>query len=157
MPILSIARSCCCNFCEEKVYPAVCDRLRKEHETARQATVRAILGEQGGLQEDARLAKVEQDGVRACLATTHTHATKDPDPFHLLHEQRRGRWLNCFVDGFYFIFFFNEIYQPWGDECFNFETQLLQEFATSYLCLLNHAGKVLKRTFWLLKLNCFWN
>ncbi|XP_052778199.1 uncharacterized protein LOC128215553 isoform X2 [Mya arenaria] len=70
---------------------AIIFRLKKEHEVARQATVKAILGEQGSLKEDARLSKLEQDEVRRCLAIPHTHATKDPDPFHQLYELRRDQ------------------------------------------------------------------
>ncbi|XP_053394858.1 titin homolog [Mercenaria mercenaria] len=74
----------------EKV-EAVIYRLKKEHENIRQQTVKAILGEQGSLQEDGRLAKLEQEEVRQKLATYHTKATKDPDPFHQLYELRRDQ------------------------------------------------------------------
>ena len=66
-------------------------RLKKEHEKIRQETVKVILKEQGSLQEDARLVKHELEEVRHILATKHTKATKDPDPFHQLYELRKGR------------------------------------------------------------------
>ena len=65
-------------------------RLKKEHESIRQVTVKAILGEQGTLKEDANLIKLEQEEVRNRLSTSHTKATKDPDPFHQLYEVRKG-------------------------------------------------------------------
>ena len=67
-------------------------RLKKEHEKIRQKTVKVILNEQGSLQEDARLIKLEQEEVRHRLATRHTKATKDPDPFHQLYELRKGQF-----------------------------------------------------------------
>ena len=74
-----------CNF-----FLYLCYRLKKEHEKIRQETVKVILNEQGGLQEDARLIKLEQEEVRHRLSTRHTKATKDPDPFHQLYELRKG-------------------------------------------------------------------
>ena len=80
-PILKVTTLCI--FC----------RLKKEHEKIRQETVKVILKEQGSLQEEARLVKLEQEEVRHILSTKHTKATKDPDPFHQLYELRKGKLL----------------------------------------------------------------
>ncbi|KAL3868401.1 hypothetical protein ACJMK2_041211 [Sinanodonta woodiana] len=69
---------------EEVIY-----RLKQEHAKVRQETVRAILEEQKGLQEDARLMKLELDEIRQQQGSSHTKATKDPDPFHQLYEERK--------------------------------------------------------------------
>ncbi|XP_052248907.1 uncharacterized protein LOC127856627 isoform X2 [Dreissena polymorpha] len=68
---------------------AIIYRLKKEHERIRQETVRAILSEQGPLQEDGHHVKRDQEELRQRLMTFHTKATKDPDPFHQLYELRR--------------------------------------------------------------------
>ncbi|XP_061174975.1 uncharacterized protein LOC133184124 isoform X2 [Saccostrea echinata] len=63
-------------------------RLKKEHEQIRQETVQVILGEQK-LQVEHRLLKNELDELNKRLGSQHTKATKDPDPFHQLYEQRK--------------------------------------------------------------------
>lgn len=78
-----------------QTYDFLIIRLKKEHESIRQQTVKAILDEKGGLQEDAKLIKQEQEEVRQKLAVYHTKATKDPDPFHQLYELRRGSCFYC--------------------------------------------------------------
>ncbi|KAK3602389.1 hypothetical protein CHS0354_026277 [Potamilus streckersoni] len=69
---------------EEVIY-----RLKQEHAKVRQETVQVILEEQKGLQEDARLMKLELDEIKQQQGSSHTKATKDPDPFHQLYEERK--------------------------------------------------------------------
>ncbi|CAL1541341.1 unnamed protein product [Lymnaea stagnalis] len=65
-------------------------RLKKEHERVRQETVKIILGEQK-FNNDISIIKRDTDELNKRLAATHTHATKDADPFHQLYEQRREK------------------------------------------------------------------
>ncbi|KAL5021928.1 hypothetical protein ScPMuIL_001083 [Solemya velum] len=63
-------------------------RLKKDHEKIRQETVKVILEEQK-LQSDLVAIKRESDELRQRSITNHTKATKEPDPFHQLYEQRK--------------------------------------------------------------------
>ncbi|XP_060082242.1 titin-like [Ylistrum balloti] len=63
-------------------------RLKKEHEKIRQDTVKVILGEQK-LQGENTIIKEETSELNKRLSSLHSKATKDPDPFHQLYEQRR--------------------------------------------------------------------
>ncbi|XP_076462659.1 uncharacterized protein LOC143295010 isoform X2 [Babylonia areolata] len=65
-------------------------RLKKEHEKVRQETVKIILAEQK-LNADIVTIKKDTDELNKRLGTCHTHATKDPDPFHQLYEQRKEK------------------------------------------------------------------
>ncbi|XP_063413108.1 uncharacterized protein LOC134695672 isoform X3 [Mytilus trossulus] len=66
----------------------IVSRLKKEHEKVRQETVKVILGEQK-LQDEIRRIKNDTDELNKRLGTKHKKATKDPDPFHQLYEQRK--------------------------------------------------------------------
>ncbi|XP_052100516.1 uncharacterized protein LOC127734587 isoform X3 [Mytilus californianus] len=66
----------------------IVSRLKKEHEKVRQETVKVILGEQK-LQDEIRRIKYDTDELNKRLGTKHKKATKDPDPFHQLYEQRK--------------------------------------------------------------------
>ncbi|KAK3089918.1 hypothetical protein FSP39_007645 [Pinctada imbricata] len=63
-------------------------RLKKEHERVRQETVKVILGEQK-LQFEQAAVKSETEELNKRLETHHSSATRDPDPFHQLYEQRK--------------------------------------------------------------------
>ncbi|XP_069126174.1 titin homolog isoform X2 [Argopecten irradians] len=63
-------------------------RLKKEHEKIRQDTVKVILGEHK-LQGENAIIKEETTELNKRLSSLHSKATKDPDPFHQLYEQRR--------------------------------------------------------------------
>ncbi|XP_041357628.1 microtubule-associated protein futsch-like [Gigantopelta aegis] len=63
-------------------------RLQKEHEKVRQETVKIILEEQK-LSDDIRIIKRETDQLNKRLRAVHTKATKEPDPFHQLYEQKK--------------------------------------------------------------------
>ncbi|XP_055956108.1 uncharacterized protein LOC126819670 isoform X1 [Patella vulgata] len=64
-------------------------RLKKEHERVRQDTVKIILGEQK-VSNDVRQIKEQTDELYKNLRSSHSKATKDPDPFHQLFEERKG-------------------------------------------------------------------
>ncbi|XP_046549946.1 serine/arginine repetitive matrix protein 2-like isoform X2 [Haliotis rubra] len=65
-------------------------RLKKEHERVRQSTVKIILEEQR-LNEDIRSLKSGTTELNKKLRAIHTKATKDPDPFHQLYEQKKEK------------------------------------------------------------------
>ncbi|XP_046340120.2 uncharacterized protein LOC124121182 isoform X2 [Haliotis rufescens] len=65
-------------------------RLKKEHERVRQSTVKIILEEQR-LNEDIRNLKSGTTELNKKLRAIHTKATKDPDPFHQLYEQKKEK------------------------------------------------------------------
>ncbi|XP_071119810.1 microtubule-associated protein futsch-like isoform X2 [Haliotis cracherodii] len=65
-------------------------RLKKEHERVRQSTVKIILEEQR-LNEDIRNLKSGTVELNKKLRAIHTKATKDPDPFHQLYEQKKEK------------------------------------------------------------------
>ncbi|XP_067679136.1 uncharacterized protein [Haliotis asinina] len=65
-------------------------RLKKEHERVRQSTVKIILEEQQ-LNEDIRSLKSGTTELNKKLRSIHTKATKDPDPFHQLYEQKKEK------------------------------------------------------------------
>ncbi|XP_064605927.1 LOW QUALITY PROTEIN: uncharacterized protein LOC135470815 [Liolophura sinensis] len=63
-------------------------RLRREHEKVREETVKAIVTEQK-LQEDEKQIKLETEDIARRLSTPYRKSTKDPDPFHQIHEERK--------------------------------------------------------------------
>ncbi|KAK7491971.1 hypothetical protein BaRGS_00016817, partial [Batillaria attramentaria] len=75
---------------EEEKLEEIVYRLKKEHEKVRQETVKIILAEQK-LNNDIQTIKKDTDELNKRLSTSHTHATKDPDPFHQLYEQRKEK------------------------------------------------------------------
>ncbi|ESO88144.1 hypothetical protein LOTGIDRAFT_165884 [Lottia gigantea] len=64
-------------------------RLKKEHEKVRQETVKIILDEQK-VSSDIKQIKEQTDELNKTLRSSHSKATKDPDPFHQLYEERKG-------------------------------------------------------------------
>ncbi|KAI8774032.1 microtubule-associated protein futsch, partial [Biomphalaria glabrata] len=97
----------------------IVDRVKKDHEKVRQETVKIILGEQK-FNNDISIIKRDTDELNKRLLTVRTPATKDPDPFHQLYEQRKEKRQGSTIKDLDKI----EIQVPFGFSPFDIDTLL---------------------------------
>ncbi|KAK0069865.1 microtubule-associated protein futsch, partial [Biomphalaria pfeifferi] len=97
----------------------IVDRVKKDHEKVRQETVKIILGEQK-FNNDISIIKRDTDELNKRLLAVRTPATKDPDPFHQLYEQRKEKRQGSTIKDLDKI----EIQVPFGFSPFDIDTLL---------------------------------